>query len=57
MDLLTTLKLLRTLPSQPKRIPKWFVPFLLRALTLFMLAVGFLVFRLKLNQGQPLFFP
>jgi len=50
MDLSTSLELLK-----PKKLPKWFVPFLLRAVVLVIFVVTFLILRVKLNQGQPIF--
>ena len=50
MDLSSCAKLLKS-----KELPKWFVPFLLRALAMAIFAVTFLILRVQLNKGSPNF--
>ena len=50
MDLSSCAKLLKS-----KEFSKWFVPFMLRALTMTIFAVTFLVLRVQLNKGSPNF--
>lgn len=50
MDLPSCARLLKS-----KKLPKWFVPFLLRVLAMAVFAVTFLVLRVQLNKGSPNF--
>ena len=53
MDFASSLDLLKSLLKDLRTAPSWFVQFMKRSLLLAAFAVGFLLFRVWLMEGQP----